>query len=140
MLREMVKWDYEMKRGDQAGTVVDRALEMACASPQGPVYLSLPREVLGENVGTLESNRAHRARPRPPEAASRDIEQLADWIAAAKNPLIITGMLGRDPRDSVVLARPGRTLRVAGRAIQHALFRAVGQSSDVPGLGARRRC
>ena len=35
MLREMVKWDYEMKRGDQAATVVDRALELAMASPQG---------------------------------------------------------------------------------------------------------
>jgi len=105
MLREMVKWDYEMKRGDQAGTVVDRAMEMANTSPQGPVYLSLPREVLGETVGTLETNRAHRARPRAPEAASRDIDQLADWIAAARNPLIITGMLGRDPRDSVTLAR-----------------------------------
>jgi acetolactate synthase-1/2/3 large subunit len=105
MLREIVKWDYEMKRGDQAGTVVDRALEMANTSPQGPVYLSLPREVLGEIVGTAESNRAHRARPRAPEAASRDIDQLADWIAAARNPLIITGMLGRDPRESVALAR-----------------------------------
>jgi acetolactate synthase-1/2/3 large subunit len=105
MLREMVKWDYEMKRGDQAGHVVDRALEMANSSPRGPVYLSLPREVLGEEVGTVESNRAHRARPRDPEAASRDIDQLADWIAAARNPLIITGMLGRDPRESVLLAR-----------------------------------
>jgi acetolactate synthase I/II/III large subunit len=105
MLREMVKWDYEMKRGDQAGIVVDRAMEIACSSPQGPVYLSLPREVLGETVAAAESNRAHRARPRPPEAAPRDIEQLADWIAAAKNPLIITGMLGRDPRDSEALAR-----------------------------------
>jgi acetolactate synthase-1/2/3 large subunit len=105
MLREMVKWDYEMKRGDQAGTVVDRAMEMACSSPKGPVYLSLPREVLGETIGAAETNRAHRARPRAPEAASRDIEQLAEWIASARNPLIITGMLGRDPRDSVVLAR-----------------------------------
>ena len=105
MLREMVKWDYEMKRGDQAGTVVDRALELANTSPSGPVYLSLPREVLGETVGPSETNRARRARPRPPEAASRDIDQLANWIAAARNPLIITGMLGRDPRESVVLAR-----------------------------------
>jgi acetolactate synthase I/II/III large subunit len=78
---------------------------MACSSPQGPVYLSLPREVLGETVSPAESNRAQRARPRAPEAASRDIDQLADWIAAARNPLIITGMLGRDPRDAVVLAR-----------------------------------
>ncbi len=105
MLREMVKWDYEMKRGDQAGTVVDRAMELANTSPKGPVYLSLPREVLGETVGPAESNRERRARPRAPEAASRDIDQLADWIAAARNPLIITGTLGRDPRESVALAR-----------------------------------
>ncbi len=105
MLREMVKWDYEMKRGDQAATVVDRAMEMAVSSPQGPVYLSLPREVLGEPASAPESNRGQRARPRAPEAANRDIEQLADWIAAAEHPLIITGMLGRDPEDAVVLGR-----------------------------------
>jgi len=103
MLREMVKWDYEMKRGDQAGTVVDRALEIANASPRGPVYLSLPREVLGETVGHLETNRGQRARPRPPVPSSDDIATLADWIARAKNPLIITGMVGADPRDSIAL-------------------------------------
>ena len=105
MLREMVKWDYEMKRGDQAGTVVDRALEIANASPQGPAYLSLPREVLGEVVGPSASNRAHRAGPRPPVPAGDDIEILATWIAQARNPLVITGMLGRDPRDSIALEK-----------------------------------
>jgi acetolactate synthase I/II/III large subunit len=106
MLRELVKWDYEMKRGDQAASVVDRALEIATASPQGPCYLSLPREVLGEIMSaTSEKNRGHRAIPRPPEARANDIETLADWIAAAKNPLIITGMLGKDPRESIALSR-----------------------------------
>ena len=106
MLREMVKWDYEMKRGDQAATVVDRALEIAMTSPKGPVYLSLPREVLGQQMDTPPpSNREHRARPRAPVPAAADIDQLADWIAAAKNPLVVTGGLGQDPRDAVVLAR-----------------------------------
>jgi acetolactate synthase-1/2/3 large subunit len=106
MLREVVKWDYEMKRGDQAASVVDRALELAMTSPKGPVYLSLPREVLGEIAGTpVESGLAHRARPRAPIPSASDIEQLADWIAAARAPLIITGHVGQDPRDAVVLAR-----------------------------------
>ena len=106
MLRELVKWDYEMKRGDQAAAVVDRALEIINASPQGPAYLSLPREVLGEVMSVAsESNRPHRAVPQPPEARPSDIDTLADWIAAAKNPLIITGLLGKDPRESVVLSR-----------------------------------
>jgi acetolactate synthase-1/2/3 large subunit len=106
MLREMVKWDYEMKRGDQAALAVDRALEIATTSPQGPVYLSLPREVLGETLSApAESAAARRARPLPPAARAADVEQLAGWIAAARKPLIITGGLGRDPRDAVVLAR-----------------------------------
>jgi acetolactate synthase-1/2/3 large subunit len=106
MLRELVKWDYEMRRGDQAASVVDRAMEIASASPQGPIYLSLPREVLAERVSApAESNRLRRAGPRPPAAQADDIETLADWIAAARKPLIISGMLGKDPRESVVLAR-----------------------------------
>jgi acetolactate synthase I/II/III large subunit len=106
MLREVVKWDYEMKRGDQAATVVDRALEMAMTSPKGPVYLSLPREVLGQQMDAPpHSNREHRARPRAPVPAAVDINQLADWIASAKAPLVVTGGLGQDPRDAVLLTR-----------------------------------
>jgi acetolactate synthase-1/2/3 large subunit len=106
MLREMVKWEYEMKRGDQVADVVERALELATSSPQGPVYLSLPREVLGETVGEpSDAKRPSRARPRVPTPAASDIERLADMIAAAQRPLIITGTLGRDPRESVLLSR-----------------------------------
>ena len=47
MLREAVKWDYELRNGQQLETVVDRALTVAASEPKGPVYLSLPREVLG---------------------------------------------------------------------------------------------
>ena len=46
MLREMVKWEYELRNGAQLETVVDRALTIATSPPEGPVYLSLPREVL----------------------------------------------------------------------------------------------
>ncbi len=106
MLRELVKWDYELRRPDQIADVVTRALEIATASPAGPVYLSLPREVLGETVEAAEpQERPARARPRVPRAAASDVEQLADWIAAARRPLIVTGTLGRDPRESAALAR-----------------------------------
>jgi acetolactate synthase-1/2/3 large subunit len=110
MLREFVKWDYELRRGDQVGNVVDRALELAQTSPTGPVYLSLPREVLGEvldddQCAHADTPRKPRARPEPPRATPGDIESAADWIAAAKNPLVITGQLGRDPREAVLLTR-----------------------------------
>jgi acetolactate synthase-1/2/3 large subunit len=106
MLREFVKWDYEMRRGDQVGEVVDRALELAQTSPTGPVYLALPREVLcEEHEARADAPRKPRARPETPRAATGDIERAADWIAAATHPLIITGQLGRNPSEAVLLTR-----------------------------------
>src|SRR5258707_5845745 len=46
MLREIVKWDYELRNGEQLETVIDRALAVATTQPAGPVYLSLPPEGL----------------------------------------------------------------------------------------------
>ena len=47
MVREYVKWDYELRDGQPVDAVVDRALDIAMSEPRGPVYLTLPREVLG---------------------------------------------------------------------------------------------
>ena len=46
MVREYVKWDYELRTPDQLEVVVDRGLAMAMSEPRGPVYLTLPREVM----------------------------------------------------------------------------------------------
>ena len=53
LLREFTRWDYELRNGDQVETVVDRALEMALGTPQGPVYLTLPREVLAQKMDSI---------------------------------------------------------------------------------------
>src|SRR5580704_15854397 len=54
MLREIVKWDYELRNAEQLATVVDRALAIAGSEPRGPVYLSLPREVIAAPASGLE--------------------------------------------------------------------------------------
>ena len=60
MLREYVKWDYELRSGQPVEAVVDRALDIAMSEPRGPVYLTLPREVLSG------PDRAHAPRHRAP--------------------------------------------------------------------------
>ena len=50
MVREYVKWDYELRSNQPVDTVVGRALDIAISEPRGPVYLTLPREVLGETT------------------------------------------------------------------------------------------
>jgi acetolactate synthase I/II/III large subunit len=105
MLREMVKWDYELRRPDQINDVITRALEIATTSPAGPVYLSLPREVLGESAAPTQTQQpGARDRPRPPTPAPSDVETLAAWIADARHPLIITNTLGRHPQEAEALA------------------------------------
>jgi acetolactate synthase-1/2/3 large subunit len=46
MLRETVRWDYELRDPRQMVPVTERALALAHSMPRGPVYLSLPRELL----------------------------------------------------------------------------------------------
>src|SRR3989442_3478246 len=99
MVREFVKWDYELRNFPQLETVVDRALAITQAEPQGPVYLTLPREVLAERHDSFEYADPSRA-PRPSDvvAAGEAVEEAARIIATAKNPVVIAKALGRDPR------------------------------------------
>jgi acetolactate synthase-1/2/3 large subunit len=94
MLREAIKWDYELRTPGQIGDVVSRAYEVAMSSPRGPVYLSLPREPLSAPVPDSYELTKPRSVPSRPHADPHLIETLAGWIAAAKRPLIITTSSG----------------------------------------------
>ncbi|MFZ2003599.1 MAG: thiamine pyrophosphate-requiring protein [Stellaceae bacterium] len=97
MLREMVKWDYELRNGAQLETVVDRALSLATSAPQGPVYLSLPREVLAEKLdGFTYDSPSRRASVAAPGADEGAVEAAAAILSKAKRPVIITSSTGRD--------------------------------------------
>ena len=48
LVREACKWDYELRFPEQVPSLLDRAHAIASSTPRGPVYLSLPREVLCE--------------------------------------------------------------------------------------------
>jgi acetolactate synthase-1/2/3 large subunit len=107
MVRELVKWDYELRSPDQAHLVVPRALEAALASPSGPVYLTLPREPLSAPVSVPPAGDAPltpRAPPAPPYPDPGAVERLATWIAEARRPLIIASNVGRHPGETEALA------------------------------------
>jgi acetolactate synthase-1/2/3 large subunit len=118
MLREIVKWDYELRNGQQLETVIDRALSLATTSPGGPVYLSLPREVLAEPLpGFPYDSPARRVAAAPPAPDKGAIEEAARILAAADNPLIVTASAGRDP--AAVEALADFTQRFAIPVVQH---------------------
>jgi acetolactate synthase I/II/III large subunit len=103
MLREVVKWDYELRNGEQLATVVDRALAIAASEPRGPVYLSLPREVIAAPMPQSAPARPFSAAGAPaPDAGS--IAAAARLLAQAQRPLIVTANAGRDPAGFAALA------------------------------------
>jgi acetolactate synthase I/II/III large subunit len=97
VMREMVKWDYELRNAKQIETIVDRAVTVAMSEPRGPVYLSLPREVLAEQPGefTFQSP-SRRTAARAASADVAALDEAAEILAAAENPLIITASMGQN--------------------------------------------
>jgi acetolactate synthase-1/2/3 large subunit len=106
MVRESVKWDYELRNGEQTEAVVDRAIEIANADPKGPVYLSLPREVLGYELKDINyESPVRRAAPSPAAPDTNAIDEAADLLANAERPLIVTRTGGRYASDAETLAK-----------------------------------
>jgi acetolactate synthase-1/2/3 large subunit len=106
MVRESVKWDYELRNGEQLETVVDRALSIARSEPVGPVYLTLPREVIArrmERFGYRTPARIQPASPPAPDPAT--LERVAALLANAQAPLVIAALAGRALDVMAPLAR-----------------------------------
>jgi len=85
----MVKWAVEATRAEDLPRIVRRAAKLALTPPTGPVFISLPGDVLDAEVD-LDFGRPTRvdARVRPADAA---LEQLAAMLLAARHPMILAG-------------------------------------------------
>ena len=96
MLRESVKWDYELRNAEQLETVVDRALAIARSEPVGPVYLTLPREVIARRLESFTYRTpAKQQVAAPPAPDPATLDRVADLLAHAEAPLIIASAAGR---------------------------------------------
>jgi acetolactate synthase-1/2/3 large subunit len=105
MVRELVKWEYELRGGLQVEAVVDRALALSMTEPRGPIYLSLPREALAETIDGFEFSTAPRLGPSAPAYPDpAAIERAAALLADASFPIVATTRAGRDPAVFAALA------------------------------------
>ena len=104
IMRGHAKYDNEIRYGADVKQLVHRALQIAASEPAGPVYLLGPREVMEQ---PLEPYTVDHADYRPVEPAALTAEvtaEIASALTAARNPLILTGHLGRDPEAVPKLA------------------------------------
>lgn len=93
MVRELVKWDYELRVPGQIGDMVARGVEVAMAHPRGPVYMILPREPLAASLAEPIAPMKPRPQAAPSYPDPNAIATLAEWIVAAERPLIIAATL-----------------------------------------------
>ncbi|HZQ36376.1 MAG TPA: thiamine pyrophosphate-requiring protein [Dehalococcoidia bacterium] len=111
IVRNYVKWDYELRRPEQVGEVVARALQIAASDPPGPVYLTLPRENLMQTVPEGGAPAAGGGRPQtaPPArlgAGDPDaLREVALRLVESERPLVLTGASGRTAAGFHALVR-----------------------------------
>src|SRR5256884_7263932 len=68
MAEQFTKWAYEIRRAEEAPQALRRALKVALTPPMGPVFLSLPMDLMRgvvEDAGEGPPPVATRTRPEP---------------------------------------------------------------------------
>ena len=89
LVREAVKWDYELRFPEQVPEIVDRAYAIASSAPSGPVYVSLPREILCEPCPSAGLDARPSMVPVDVAPSAGALARAAALLAAAERPLII---------------------------------------------------
>ena len=98
LVRPYVKWDYSLPSGVIAKEVLRRGHAVMQSDPSGPVYLTLPREVLAEEVADDKVRAFSAERYGAVLAGGIDAaraQAIADQLMAAEHPIAVTSYLGR---------------------------------------------
>ncbi|WP_158891492.1 thiamine pyrophosphate-requiring protein [Amycolatopsis anabasis] len=98
IVRGYTKYDNEIRTGHNVKQVVHRALQIARSDPAGPVYLVCAREVLEQHIEPVRA-RPETFTPTAPGALAPEVaRRIAEALAGARSPLVVTSHIGRDPQ------------------------------------------
>jgi benzoylformate decarboxylase len=89
MAEPLVKWAVEVTRLEDLPRIVRRAAKIATTPPTGPVFISLPGDILNSEAG-IELGRSTRVDTRV-KPSDESLQALAARILKAQRPVIITG-------------------------------------------------
>lgn len=91
MVRQMVKYDFEIRDSSQVEPALIRAYSIAMSEPRGPVYVSIPREVSVANI--VPNN----LKPcwYEPGVDLKALKVAEEMINEAERPVIVTWRAGR---------------------------------------------
>ncbi|WP_248959530.1 thiamine pyrophosphate-requiring protein [Sphaerisporangium perillae] len=105
VVRGYAKWVMEITRPGMLARAIGRAVQVATGGRPGPAYLMVSRDVLMDPPA-LELGRTTRyAVPRPPAADPQTVDWLAERLAGAERPLLVTAKVGRRPEGFHAVTR-----------------------------------
>ena len=107
IVRQYTKHDHRLEHQDNPGLMVSRLLQVAMSDPQGPVYLTVPREVAMQSMpgSTSFPTRDQLGVARPSWPDPKDAKTVAEWLIKANNPCIYVAKSGRNPESVDALVR-----------------------------------
>ncbi len=120
LVRPYVRWEYCLPSPVVAKEAFARGHAMMQAEPRSPVFMTLPREVLAEEVdrAKVHAYPADRYATLPPRGTDPATATLiAESLMAAANPVAFTGYLGRNPEAPPILDALARA--VGMRVVEH---------------------
>ena len=95
LVESCAKWSFGLNAGVTLGASIVRACQLAMAAPRGPVFASVPVEMLiAPAQGELPAATAY---PKMAVVDSASARELAADLIAARNPIIITEEVGKSP-------------------------------------------
>ena len=99
VVRPYVKWEYNLAWPSMAHEVVSRAGAIMQSDPTGPVYLTLPREVLAAPVDAASVGAYGHQNHLPVRAQGADpiaVRAIAEQLMRSDNPMLVTAYAGRN--------------------------------------------
>ena len=111
IVRNSVKWDHQISGNENIVDVLQKAFQIAFTEPCGPVYLSFPIALLTEKIDKMKIPPSDIIPVSSAGAADADmLNQAAEILIEAENPLIVAGHCGRHHQSVASLVELAETL------------------------------
>jgi acetolactate synthase I/II/III large subunit len=104
-VRGYAKWVVEITRPGMLARAIGRAVQVASGGLPGPAYLMVSRDVLMDPPARELGRTTGYAVPRPPAADADTVRWIAERLAEAERPLLITAKAGRRPEGFLSVTR-----------------------------------
>ena len=113
IVRDCVKWDHELKSNENLHDILQQAIHIASTDPCGPVYLYYSMDEMVKKIDKEMNAPAGRdMMTSTPRADVDTLNEAADMLLKAEDPLILTGYSGRHRGSVASLVGLAETLSV----------------------------